>query len=80
MVTDLTIEQAAEAREESISKIQKIIDLKLVDEGDCVVRDTLANLMHWCDLYDINFESELRVGRDFHDMEKDVNHDGKTVG
>jgi len=71
MVEDMTNDQASESRANSIRTVQTIIECRLVDEGECVVRDTIANLMHWCDARGMDFEHELAMARDFHHMEKE---------
>lgn len=63
--------RAREWRERAIKNINTIIKSKSVDEDSVVVRDTIANLMHWCDEKDIDFEYELVVARDFFEAEKE---------
>jgi hypothetical protein len=49
-----------EWRERAIDNVQQIIDTGAVDEEEVVVRDTICNLMHWCDELKIDFTEELR--------------------
>ena len=71
MPIDMTDEDAKRSRDNAIRTVQAIADLKLIDEEDCVVRDTIANLMHWCDAKGIDFEYELEAARRFHESEKE---------
>jgi len=71
MVFDMTEEDAKRSRDNAICTVQKIIDTKLVDEAEVVVRDTIANLMHWCDANGIDFEYELAAAHGFHACEKE---------
>ena len=51
-----------EWRERAIKNIESIIFA--VDAEDVVVRDTVTNLLHWCNAKEVDFENELRIARD----------------
>jgi len=61
--------RATEFRTLSLAKVQSAIEHGLVDEEDSVVRDTLANLMHWCEDKGIDFSNEMRIAQEFFDAE-----------
>lgn len=50
-----------EWRNRALANVEKIIDCGAVDEKEVVVRDTLCNLIHWCDEHGIAFLHELHV-------------------
>jgi len=50
-----------EWRQRALTHVRPLLDH--VDEDEVVVRDTIANLMHWCDERSIDFEDELRIAR-----------------
>ena len=59
-------EKAKEWRDRALRGVQAIIDAEAVDEEEVVVRDTICNLMHWCDEKGIDFQGELGcAGRHF---------------
>lgn len=61
--------QVKEYHERAVKCVEQI--LHAVDEDEVVVRDTIANLMHWCDAKNLDFDNELRIARDNYYAEKE---------
>jgi hypothetical protein len=48
----------------AIDAFARITDMRESNEDDeTILRDLLANLMHWCDCRDIDFDEELATAR-----------------
>jgi len=56
---DYREERKEEWRNRALECVKTIIENKAVDDDEVVVRDTLCNLMHWCDEHDVDFDQEL---------------------
>jgi len=54
----------------AMDNVQMIIKCGAVDEVEAVVRDTICNLMHWCDELGIDFGNELRIAGAAFEAEK----------
>jgi len=61
-------------REAALKDISRLVDHREIGANSeakiVVVRDTLTNLMHWCDEHKINFEGQLAVAK--HHFEKEL--------
>ena len=52
-----------EWRARALQNVEAIIEAGAVDDEEVVVRDTIANLMHWCAERNIDFQYEYEVGQ-----------------
>ena len=48
------------SRRTALDQIDKLVASGAVDDAECAVRDTLANLMHYCSEKGIDFDDEMR--------------------
>ena len=68
--TSLTINLATPTQD-SINNIdQVLVNMDADHPGDII-----ADILHWCDHYNEDFEDLLRRGRDYHDEELATQHD-----
>jgi hypothetical protein len=51
-----------EARRESVDATDLVLENGCMDSPG----DIIANILHWCDHYNEDFEDHLRRGRDYH--------------
>lgn len=63
--------------ERAFRMILKYFDYIGEEERGNVIRDLLADLMHYCDQYGIDFENELRIAQenyrgDVYDAEREI--------
>ena len=56
-------DKIAEYSARAIEGIDKIIKAGAVDDEEVVVRDTLANLMWWCEKKGVDFAHELDIAQ-----------------
>jgi hypothetical protein len=63
--------------ETALKAFEKVTGSDAKEEG---VRDLLADMMHYCDVNDIDFANELRVATDNYDEEITEEQDAKEEG
>ena len=47
-------------------------------DPDCLVRDLMADLGHWCDKHGLDWDNEVRIARDNYRCEKNGIDDART--
>jgi hypothetical protein len=58
-------ERRAEA-ERRAGQVKDVLERYQPDDKENALRDLLADMLHFCDIYGVDFENELRVARDNH--------------